>query len=79
MRHLAVYGATYWMNRDVSNDDIWHQTWVCFSVANLSHYPSNYFFQKHLATNLVIFKNLFGSFQQLLMSDSNNKKHAFSI
>ncbi len=30
--------------------------------SNFSHYPSNFFFQKHLATSLAIFLHLFGNF-----------------
>ncbi len=39
---------------------------------NFSDYPSNFFFQKHLATNLAIF--FLASFSNVLISDSNDKK-----
>ncbi len=61
------------------------QVWVqCYQFSNFvvkfgnfSDYPSNLFFQKHLATNLAIFNMYLATFSNFWLSDSDNKEHIF--
>ncbi len=52
---------------------------VAILLLNLATFQttSNFFFQKHLATNLAIFFIYLATFSNFWLSDSDNKEHIF--